>query len=66
MDLPATSKFLLHKNTLFRCYQMITRRFICKRNPSLKLLCLESYRMATNFGEANIWRLAENLQLAKF
>ena len=24
------------------------------------------YRVAANFGEANIWRLAENLQLAKF
>ena len=24
------------------------------------------YHMATNFGEANIWRLAEKLQLAKF
>ena len=24
------------------------------------------YRMTTNFGEANIWQLAENLQLADF
>ena len=24
------------------------------------------YRMTTNFGEANIWRLVESLQLAKF
>ena len=29
-------------------------------------LPINKYRMATNFGEANIWRLAENLQLAKF
>ena len=25
-----------------------------------------NYRMTTNFGEANVWQLAQNLQLAEF